>query len=85
MLTIKIIGEDGVQIVKEVKSIMATPDHDNPNYFKRVSYWEPGVKSFDEYHVSHGKVYVMNDGGKTVADYMMTPSTEPTTVMAKKK
>lgn len=57
--------ENGVQIVQEVKEVKAFPDHENSFRFDRVVYKYTG----GEFTISSGQVYVMNENGKTVADY----------------
>lgn len=72
MLTIKIIDENNTQIVQEAKSVIYVPKTEyNSNY---VTYFETEVKRVT---VFSGDIYVMNDNGKTVANYCLGhPKTE---------
>lgn len=68
MLTIKIIDQDGIQLVKEVKSVILRPGKETEDGRNCLTYFET-----DLYHkdVFWGDVYVMNDNGKTVANYCL--------------
>lgn len=67
MLTIKIVGNDGTEWVKsEVKSVWFNPptEQRGPSLF--IWYKEQNAET-----IFSGKIYVMNENGKTVADYEM--------------
>jgi hypothetical protein len=72
MLTIKIISEKGEQTIQEVKYVKAHPDPECSSSYKSVTYWETGNDP-DRLLIMSGQVYVMNENGKTVADYKITP------------
>lgn len=69
MLTLKII-DNGFQTVKEVKSVMIRPGTETPTGSSCLTYFEVGdeLKAVD---VFWGDIYVMNDNGKTVANYCL--------------
>lgn len=67
MLTIK-IRDNGIETVKEAKSVMLRPARESATGSACLTYFE------DESHctdVFWGDVYVMNSNGKTVADYCL--------------
>jgi hypothetical protein len=70
MFTIKIIEPSGLEIVKEVKSIMLRPASESASGARCVTYFEVGseAKAVD---IFEGDVYLMNENGKTVADYCL--------------
>jgi hypothetical protein len=72
MLTIRVIASDGGELVQEVSCIRVTPDHEcQPNYKRLTYYWNAGKGGIGENFVSSGQVYVMNESGKTIADYWL--------------
>ena len=65
MFTIKIIQEDGHHIVKsEVKSVMFNPPTELCQASLFVWYKDEPAETIDR-----GRVYLMNENGKTVSDY----------------
>ena len=66
MLTVKVVMPNGSQFVKEVSSVwmdVSTKDHP-----ARVYYYEAkGMPIGDQ--IQDGDVFVMNENGKTIADY----------------
>ena len=67
MLTIKIIGDDGTEFVKsEVKTVCFNPPTEQRGASLFIWYKEQIPET-----IFSGKIYVMNENGKTVADYEM--------------
>ena len=70
MLTMKVIFPSGVEIVEEVTRVIFDPGkRDGGMTNRHVEYQEP--KSAVTTHISEGTIYVMNENGKTVADYIL--------------
>jgi hypothetical protein len=69
MLTIKVIKPSGEQQLNEVEWVVYHPA-DKPGSSETVEYKKPLDPYF--YLVGEGTVYVMNESGKTVADYHLT-------------
>lgn len=69
MLTIKVITQDGSEFVKsEVMTVSFNPPSMETSRQASVFVWykdEPAETFLD------GKIYVMNEDGKTVADYQL--------------
>lgn len=67
MLTIKVIGDDGSEFIKsDVRTVSFNPPVMESGRDASLFVWykdEPAETFFS------GKVYVMNENGKTVADY----------------
>lgn len=68
MLTVKIICSDGLELVKETKTAMLRPPSHSQRGSKYFSYFDEEGNSID---VFDGDVYVMNEHGKTVANYCL--------------
>jgi hypothetical protein len=67
MLTIK-IRDNGIETVKEAKSVMFRPPRESTTGRSCITYFENDFHCTD---VFWGDVYVMNENGKTVADYCL--------------
>jgi len=69
MFTIKIVGEDGSEFVKsEIRSVAFNPPI--PETRKEASLFVWYKDDLPETFLS-GKIYVMNENGKTVANYVL--------------
>jgi hypothetical protein len=69
MLTIKIVRPNGSEYIEEATSVFLNTPEQSPNINQSVTYFKEG-KAYD---VFEGKIYVMNNNGKTVADYFLAP------------
>lgn len=67
MLTIRKIGEDGTECVREVQSVVKAPGDGKNLPFVLIVYDANGKSD----QIEEGDVFVMNDNGKTIADYHM--------------
>jgi len=67
MLTIKIVGSDGNEAVHEAIEVFMIPASHHKMQNGYVYYFVPGESTARD--VIDGDVYVMNDYGKTIADY----------------
>ena len=75
MLTIRLVAPNGVERVKSVHSVMFVPTNKNTDGTDVVNYFIEGDGDLREaVCVRNGDVYVMNDNGKTVADYHLEKS-----------
>lgn len=79
MLTIRVIQEDGRELLKEVSSVMRRPGEETLTRSDCITYFEDenAIDVFD------GTIYVMNENGKTIAVYKVSskwivPQGEPT-------
>lgn len=72
-LTIRIIHGDGTELIKSVSSVMLMPD--NEHVSKRVVYFED-TENKECVDVYNADVFVMNENGKTVADYHLVYPTK---------
>jgi hypothetical protein len=72
MLTIKVIHDGGLEEVKEIKSAMLRPGCETYLGLPCVTYFETGNdgKAID---VFDGDIYIMNESGRTIADYSLRP------------
>lgn len=73
MLTVRIVSQTGFEKVKEAESVhfyppVITKNTGNPATL-HIFYSKDSPETIDE-----GKVYVMNENGKTVASYELFPS-----------
>lgn len=68
MLTVKIIDVQGFELVKEAKSVFYCPMFNESS--AKVSIFLHDGRVEETYL---GDVYVMNENGKTVADYHLSP------------
>jgi hypothetical protein len=68
MLTVRIIYPDGMESIKEVRTVMVNPPKQSPTGAAMVTFWRPDKDSEPE-DVLEGDVYVMNENGKTIASY----------------
>lgn len=70
MLTIKIVEEDGSEFVKSDVSIVAfnPPTEAGRQASLFVWYKDEPAETF-----LSGKIYIMNENGKTIADYKIYP------------
>jgi len=64
MLTVKVILPNGDQYIKEVSSVWM--DKSTKDYPARVKFYEKNL--FGD-QIEEGDIYVMNENGKTIADY----------------
>ena len=71
MLTIKIVGSDGNEAVHEAKEVFMIPSSHAKMINGYVYYFVPGESTARD--IVDGDVYVMNDYGKTIADYHIRP------------
>lgn len=69
MLTIKIIFPNGGELTEEVVRVSYDPGKQDGGMNGVVAYQEP--KSAALTHIDQGTVYVMNENGKTVANYCL--------------
>lgn len=67
MLTVKVIGTDGNESVVEALSVFMNTREELKLQPSLVYYFVPGESTARE--VREGDVYVMNENGKTIADY----------------
>jgi hypothetical protein len=72
MFTIKII-DNGIEIVKEVREIIKRPARETLTGRNCVTYYENNLDATDVYS---GDIYLMNDNGKTIANYCLGHSPE---------
>ncbi len=65
------IEEDGHEIVKEIESAMRVPARESVTKSAFLTYWN---KESDGHPVEiyDGTVYVMNENGKTIANYVVS-------------
>jgi hypothetical protein len=70
MLTIKVIQDGGREEIKEIKSAMLRPGCESYSGWPCITYFETGNES-KAIDVFDGDVYIMNENGKTVADYCL--------------
>lgn len=70
MLTMLHIEPDGTESVKEIKGFMKKPAKDSITNSDYLIYWCPNN---DEYGVEihDGRVFIMNENGKTIANYVV--------------
>ena len=71
MLTMRYIEDTGHEIVKEIESLMRVPAYESETNSAYLIYWnirnpEQPVEIYD------GTVYVMNESGKTIANYTVS-------------
>ena len=69
------IEPDGSEIVKEIKALMRRPASDSITNSDYLIYWnvnEEGKAVGEGVEIHDGRVYVMNENGKTVADYVVS-------------
>jgi len=71
MLTIRIIGTDGNESVIEARSVFMNNWKQSKTMPQLVYYFVPGESTARD--VREGDVYVMNENGKTIADYHLRP------------
>ncbi len=68
MLTILVVYPDGTELVKEVDSVMRRNGVESESGAACITFWTK-----DEVRdIFDGKVFVMNDNGKTVATYVVS-------------
>jgi len=67
MLTIRIIYPNGGELVKTVHSVMRRPGNETETGSACITYFE-NDRAIDVYDA---QVYVMNENGKTIADYLV--------------
>jgi hypothetical protein len=82
MFTLRVIEPSGIETVKEVKGVMLRPGIETITGSPCLTYWPAGDNSIPV-DVCEGDAYLMNDNGKTVADYCLghiqrTPAVEET-------
>jgi hypothetical protein len=68
MLTVKLIDENGIETVREIKSVIYKPARETDVGKSCVTYF---TEEFPPADVFWGDVYIMNTNGKTVADYCL--------------
>jgi len=68
MFTVKIIQEDGSERVREARTVMFNPPGKDRNASVFIF---PGKSDDPTETVENALVYVMNENGKTVADYTL--------------
>lgn len=71
MLTMRYIEEDGHEIVKEIESIMRVPAKESVTKSAHLIYWNVEDKG-QAIEIYDGTVYVMNENGKTIANYAVS-------------
>ena len=71
MLTVKVVASDGGESVLEATSVFMNTLEQSKLMPSRVYYFVPGESNCRE--VVAGDVYVMNEHGKTVANYHLYP------------
>jgi len=71
MLTVKVIGTDGNESVLEATSVFMNNWEQSSVMPQLVYYFVPGESTARD--VRQGDVYVMNENGKTIADYHLHP------------
>lgn len=71
MLTVRVIGADGNEMVKEVTSVFMRPSEQSKLIHQSVYFFRPNGDLAET--IEDGDVYVMNDAGKTIADYHIRP------------
>jgi hypothetical protein len=69
MLTIKIILPNGSQIVEETCKVYYDHGEKGEGIDDNVLYIEP--KSTAQTRIREGEIYVMNENGKTIANYYL--------------
>jgi len=73
MLTIKVYAPDGSTFVREAEAVLECVEKDGTHV---VKYWSKDYPTAAT--LTEGQIYVMNDNGKTVADYHLYPkASEP--------
>lgn len=70
MLTIKVVNSNGRELVKEIRSAMYRPPQETEYNFWVLTYWPVANEPPED--VLEGSVYVMNDNGKTIANYCLS-------------
>jgi hypothetical protein len=70
MLTVKIIRPDGTEWVEEAKSVCSNTAEQSATHNPSVTYFtnDKEMRCIDIYE---GTIYVMNENGKTIADYYL--------------
>lgn len=71
MLTMRYIEEDGHEVVKEVESVMRVPAKESVTKSAYLVYWNIDDKG-SPVEIYDGTVYVMNEMGKTIANYVVS-------------
>jgi hypothetical protein len=79
MLTAKIIAIDGSETVQEIRSVELRPARESPTGSRYIMIWGIGEEPHSK-NVFSGTVFVMNENGKTIADYFLGDR-EPTPAM----
>jgi len=69
MLTMRYIEKDGKELVKEIKSLMRCPASESITDSDFLIYWNTDGEGVE---IHDGTVYVMNENGKTIADYVVS-------------
>jgi hypothetical protein len=72
MLTVKVIRPDGSEWIEEATSVAINTPEQSPNNNKSVTYFVPDKTHFS-IDIFEGQIYVMNENGKTVANYFLAP------------
>jgi hypothetical protein len=71
MLTIKIIENDGRETVKEINSVTLRPANESSSGSRCLTYFGFQNNEFYATDVFNGTVYIMNENGKTIANYVL--------------
>lgn len=73
MLTMLYIEKDGCERVQEIKALMKKPASDSITDSDYLIYWPVGNGGDGQgVEIHDGTVYVMNENGKTIADYVVS-------------
>jgi len=69
MLTMRYIESDGKEMVKEVEAVGRFPASESITNSDYLVYWNTDGQGCE---IHDGTVYVMNENGKTIANYVVS-------------
>ena len=69
MLTMMFIEPDGIELVKEIKALGKFPAKDSVTNSDYLIYWNTDGEGCE---IHDGRVFVMNEKGSTVAEYVVS-------------
>jgi hypothetical protein len=72
MLTMLLINKDGSELVKEIDSVMKRPAKESASNASCLTYFEKRHDGNQAVDVFDGTMFIMNENGKTVANYVVS-------------
>lgn len=78
MLTVKVIHSGGNEFIKEVSSVWVDVKWENGKPVSKNVYFYEAKGMLLGDRIEEGDIFVMNENGKTIADYHLHPPIETT-------